>query len=171
MRETQQKIDREKERLAEASNGGYARKQEECERAASAAATAKTEYEEHRNGATALRADSDEAQRKLAEATRPIDTKKKEIAEAENQFRALGREGGSRQNGYHPDMHVLLKAIQNEKSFGSPPVGPIGHHVTLLQPKWSSILESMFGGTLNSFIVSSKRDSDLLTAIMRRVKV
>ncbi|CAG7998256.1 unnamed protein product [Penicillium salamii] len=171
VRETQQKIDREKERLAEASNGGYARKQEECERAASAAATAKTEYEEHRNGATALRADNDEAQRKLAEATRPIDTKKKEIAEAENQLRALGREGGSRQNGYHPDMHVLLKAIQNEKSFGSPPVGPIGHHVTLLQPKWSSILESMFGGTLNSFIVSSKRDSDLLTAIMRRVKV
>ncbi|CAG7927871.1 unnamed protein product [Penicillium olsonii] len=171
VQETEQKINREKERLAEASDGGYARKQDECDKAASAASAAKSEYEEHRNGAPALRSDGEDAERKLAEALRPLDTKKGEIREAENQLRNLNREGGGRQTGYHQNMSLLLKAIQNETTFVNRPVGPIGHHVTLLQPKWSSILESVFGNTLTGFIVSSKRDSDILAAIMRRVNV
>lgn len=171
MQETEQKINSEKERLAEASNGGYARKQEERDQAASAAEAAKKQYEEHRNGAASLKSDVERAQRELAEATKHIHPKRQEISEAETQLRNLTREGGATQTGYHPNMSNLLKAIQNEKSFSSPPVGPIGNHVTLLQPKWSSILERMFGATLTGFIVSSKRDSNILDAIMRRVSV
>ncbi|CAI7591483.1 unnamed protein product [Penicillium bialowiezense] len=171
VQQTEQKINDEKARLADASNGGYARKQAECEEAASAASLAGNKLEEHRNGAAGLRSDHDKVQKELAEAMRPIEPKKGEIREAENQLRNLNREGGARQTGYHPNLPNLLKAIQHETSFGSRPVGPIGHHVTLLQPKWSSILESMFGGSLTGFIVSSKRDSDLLLSIMRRVNV
>ena len=63
---------------------------------------------------------------------------------------------------------MLLKAIQQEKSFTQTPVGPVGHHVSLLQPKWSSILETSFGTTLNSFIVTSKKDMNILSSIMKR---
>jgi len=169
--DTQQKINSEKERLAEVSNGSYARKQEECEQAVNDASTAQKAYEEHRNGAAGLRSEAESAERELSEASHPVDQKKLEIEQAENQLRNLNREGGARQTGYHANMAALIKAIQQERSFQSPPVGPIGNHVTLLKPKWSSVLERMFGGTLTGFIVSSKRDSNTLLSIMRRVKV
>ena len=88
--------------------------------------------------------------------------RKQELDQAENRLQTLTREGGARQSGFHPKMPTLLRAIQQEQSFESRPVGPIGHHVTLLQPKWSSILESSFGGTLGSFIVTSKGDMNIL---------
>lgn len=152
------------------SEGGYARKQDECEKAANEAAAAQKQYEEHRQGAGGLREDAEAAQKDLMEAKGPLEQKIREIEQAEKQLGNLTREGGSRQSGFHVKMPVLLKAIQQEQAFESRPVGPIGHHVTLLKPKWSSILERMFGGTLTSFIVSSKRDMNLLSNIMRRVQ-
>jgi chromosome segregation ATPase len=163
-------VDAENQRLADASDGGYARKQAECEQAANDASAAKREYEEHRQGAARLREDAEAAERDFTEAKGPLEQKKREIAQAENQLRNLTREGGSRQSGFHARMPALLKAIQQEQSWESRPVGPIGHHVTLLEPKWSSILERVFGGTLASFIVSSKNDMKLLFDIMRRVQ-
>ncbi|CAG7998505.1 unnamed protein product [Penicillium nalgiovense] len=170
IQKTQQKVDAENQRLADASDGGYARKQAECEQAANDASAAKREYEEHRQGAARLREDAEAAERDFTEAKGPLEQKKREIGQAENQLRNLTREGGSRQSGFHAKMPALLKAIQQEQSWESRPVGPIGHHVTLLEPKWSSILERVFGGTLASFIVSSKNDMKLLFDIMRRVQ-
>jgi chromosome segregation ATPase len=152
------------------SGGGYARKQAECEQAANNASAAKKEYEEHRQGAARLREDIENAEADLTEAKAPLEQKKREIGQAENQLRNLTKEGGSRQSGFNVKMPALLKAIQQEQSWESPPVGPIGHHVTLLEPKWSAILERVFGGTLSSFIVSSKNDMKLLFDIMRRVQ-
>ncbi|KAJ5119573.1 hypothetical protein N7448_010242 [Penicillium atrosanguineum] len=115
--ETQQKMDDENRRLAEVSDGGYARRQEECRRQT---------------------AGSDE-------------------------------EDGHRRDGFPDRMPALLKAIQQEGSFTSKPIGPIGAHITLLKPKWSSILENSFGGTLSSFIVSNKRDMSILSSLMVKV--
>lgn len=152
------------------SDGGYARKQDECEQAANDASAAQREYEEHRQGAARLREDLDTAERDLQEAKGPLEQKEREITQAENQLQNLAKEGGSRQSGFNVRMPALLKAIGQEKSWESTPVGPIGHHVTLLEPKWSSILERVFGGTLASFIVSSKNDMKLLFDIMRRAQ-
>ncbi|KAL3446823.1 hypothetical protein BJX65DRAFT_110411 [Aspergillus insuetus] len=66
-------------------------------------------------------------------------------------------------------MPALLRAIQQEQSFTERPIGPIGNFVTLLKPEWSSVLESSFGATLNSFIVTSKGDQSTLSKIMHRV--
>lgn len=95
--------------------------------------------------------------------------KKGHLEQAENRLRTLKRDGGPKQSGFHEKTPMLLKAIQNEPSFSRPPVGPIGHHVSLLQPKWSSILENSFGGSLGAFIVTSKRDMDKLLNVMQRV--
>ncbi|KAJ5593003.1 hypothetical protein N7537_009907 [Penicillium hordei] len=170
IQETQQKVDDENQRLADVSDGGYARKQEECEQAANDASAAQREYEEHRQDAARLREDVETAERNFTEAKGPLEQKKNEISQAEQQLGNLTREGGSRQSGFNFKMPALLKAIEEEKSWESAPVGPIGYHVTLLEPKWSSILERVFGGTLASFIVSSKNDMKLLFDIMRRVQ-
>jgi chromosome segregation ATPase len=168
--DTQQKIDDENRRLADVSNGGYAQKQDECEKAANDAAAAQKEYNEHREGATGLREATELAQTKATEAAAPLGRKEREIGQAEDQLRNLMREGGSRQSGFNAKITELVKAIQQEGSFESPPVGPIGHHVTLLKPKWSSIVERLFGATLTSFIVSSKKDMQLLSNIMRGIR-
>lgn len=152
------------------SGGGYARKQDECEQAANDASAAQKEYEEHRQGTARLRENVETAERDLTEANGPLEQKNREIDQAENQLENLTKEGGSRQSGFNFKMPALLKAIQQEQSWEARPVGPIGHHVTLLEPKWSSILERVFGGTLAGFIVSSKNDMKLLFDIMRRVQ-
>ncbi|KAJ5124646.1 uncharacterized protein N7515_008471 [Penicillium bovifimosum] len=170
IRDTQQKIDDENQRLADASDGGYARKQDECEKAANDATAAQKEYDEHRAGAAGLQEAIDRAQTKVTEAAAPLGRKESEIGQAEDQLRNLMKEGGSRRSGFNSKIPELLRAIQQERSFESPPVGPIGHHVTLLKPKWSSIVERMFGATLTSFIVSSKKDMQLLSRIMREIR-
>lgn len=169
IQETQQKIDDENRRLAEVSDGGYARKQEECEQAARRATDARNEYEQHEQDTSRLQEDVKSASREVEAKGKVVDAKGKDITQAENRLRILAREDGQRQSGFPDKMPQLLRAIQQEKSFTSRPIGPIGNHVTLLKPKWSSILESSFGTTLSSFIVTCKRDMNILSNIMGRV--
>ena len=159
----------EERRLAEVSDGGYARKQEECEQAANRAAAARKEYEGHQPGAASLQEDVKTAGKEMESAKKQCDSKKNDIGQAENRLRTLTREDGQRHTGFPDKMPALLRAIQQEKSFTSQPVGPIGDHITLLKPKWSSILENSFGATLSSFIVSCKRDMNILSNLMGKV--
>jgi chromosome segregation ATPase len=164
-------IEKERKRLAEISDGGFARKQEEFEQARHDASAARTAHEEHRNNAAAIRSKIEIAERELAEARHPVQIKEGEIAQAENLLRELSKDGGGRQTGMPHSMGALIKAIQQERRFQSAPVGPIANYVTLLKPKWSSILERMFGASLTGFIVTTKQDSNILLDIMRRLRV
>lgn len=80
----------------------------------------------------------------------------------------LSKDQGQWMAAYHPDLSKLLRAIDNERRFSNRPVGPLGRHVRLLKPEWSSILERSFGGALNAFVVTTKQDQTLLSEIMRR---
>ena len=71
--------------------------------------------------------------------------------------------------GFPDKMPILLREIGRENSFSQKPIGPVGNHVRLLKPEWSSQLEKAFGATLTSFIVTSKRDMEILSRIMKRV--
>lgn len=166
---TQRMIDEENQRLADLSGGSYTRKQEELEEARADAADARTRYEEHQRTTGRLRLELDVARKEVDSAAAPIDGMKADIEQAEILLRSLNKEGGPRISGFHKQMPSLLKAVQQERAFAERPVGPIGHHVTLLKPEWSSILESSLGTTLNSFIVTSKRDMNILSQIMHKV--
>jgi len=48
-----------------------------------------------------------------------------EIEQAETLLRSMRKEGGAQDAGFHERMPMLLRAIQQEKSFNSLPVGPI----------------------------------------------
>lgn len=169
MQKTRQDMDDERQRLAEVNDGGFARKQEECEQAASRAAAARAEHEQHEQSASRLQEDVKIAKKEFESKGKIVDAKKRDVTEAETRLRTLAREDGQRQSGFHDKMPQLLRAIQQEKSFSSKPIGPVGSHITLLEPKWSSILENTFGGALSSFIVTCKRDQNLLSSIMARV--
>lgn len=88
--------------------------------------------------------------------------------QCEAQLARLMQDKGQKQGAYKPSMHRLLSAIQNDSGFREKPVGPMGNHVRLLKPLWSNILEKSFGGTLETFIVTSKPDQLLLLRLMQQ---
>ncbi|KAJ5864325.1 RecF/RecN/SMC [Penicillium soppii] len=111
------KIDSEKQRLAEVSNGGYARKENEWEQAVKDASMAKDTYNEHRNGAAGLHSEAEVAERQDSEAWQPIELKNKEIEQAKSQLENLNRQGGEMRTGRHPKIPTLLREIQKERHF------------------------------------------------------
>lgn len=167
--ETQQKISEESQRLTDVSGGSYIRQQEQFENAQSEANESRRKYEELQQDTGRLRQELERAEKETKSAEAPIGDKKSDVGQAERLLQNLTREGGVKHSGYHERMPMLLRAIQQERSFTKPPVGPTGNHVTLLKPKWSSILETSFGTTLSSFIVTSKKDMNILSSIMQRV--
>ncbi|PWY65038.1 DNA repair protein Rad18 [Aspergillus heteromorphus CBS 117.55] len=166
---TQQNIDKENRRLAEISGGSYSRKQAELEQAKAEAAQFRTQYEEHEKYASCLDQDIDKAEKEVKLAAVPLAKLKADVEEAESSLLNMNRKGGPRSSGFHENMPVLLNKIEKEQSFSRRPVGPIGHYVRLLKPEWSSILENSFGATLNSFIVASINDRDIISEIMNKV--
>ncbi|KAJ5397239.1 hypothetical protein N7509_005352 [Penicillium cosmopolitanum] len=169
MNEAQKNIDDENRRLAEMNDGSYARKQEECEQADRDAAEAKEKLEQHNEGESALKANIAKAEKDVQVAKTNYDNKKNDVQQAEDRLHSLRREDGQRRNGFHDKMPSLLRAIEKEDRFASRPIGPMGHHVTLLNQKWASILEVTLGGTLSAFLVSSKGDMNILSGLMRQV--
>ncbi|GMG41186.1 unnamed protein product [Aspergillus oryzae var. brunneus] len=167
--ETQQKIEEENQRLVNLSGGSYTRKQEQLERAKVEAAHASTQYVEHQRNADRLYRDLEVAGKEVESLAVPLNRTKADVEQAEKLLWSLSKEGGPKNTGFHDKMPSLLRTIQQEEGFTEKPVGPIGRHVTLLKPEWSSILENSFGTTLNSFVVTSKRDMEILSRIMRNV--
>ncbi|KAL4882319.1 P-loop containing nucleoside triphosphate hydrolase protein [Aspergillus karnatakaensis] len=167
--EIQQKINQETQRLADLHGGGYARRLEELEQAKQEVLDARRLNEEHRQNANRIYDDIKDAEKRQSTAAFPVGQAKRDVEEAESQLKNLSKGTGARSSGLPDRMPILLRAIQQEQSFTEQPVGPIGNFVTLLKPEWSSVLESSFGATLNSFIVTSKKDQTVLSGIMQRV--
>lgn len=133
------------------------------------AAETRNRYDLHRQDADRVHENCRAAEKDFNDTKGPIAAKKTDIEKSEERLRGLTRDRGEQRGGFHDRMPMLLRAIQQETSFGRRPVGPVGNHVRLLKPEWSSILETSFGSTLGSFMVTSKRDQSLLSNIMKRV--
>lgn len=87
----------------------------------------------------------------------------------EDHLNGLVRDRGQQQGAYKPSMPRLITAIRQDEGFLEKPIGPLGNHIRLLKPLWSSILEKSFGGALETFIVTSKRDQSKLSALMQKL--
>ena len=98
----------------------------------------------------------------------PIKAQRREIKEKETRFSSLMRDQGQQQQSVSANMARLLSAIRQDKNFLQKPLGPLGNHVRLLKPVWSSVLEKSFGGSLDAFIVTSKQDQNRLSDHMHR---
>ncbi|KAI9878468.1 MAG: Structural maintenance of chromosomes protein 6 [Pleopsidium flavum] len=164
-----QDIAEEQKKLAEADGGIHNRRLAEIEEKKEALSKAKDRYNQHFNSISGLEEDKKLAQNEHAAANGPIEQKRIEVQQCENQLQRLMRDRGQQQGSYHENMPRLIRAIQQDDRFREQPVGPIGNHVRLLKPVWSNILERSFGATLNSFIVTSKQDQGCLSNLMQRL--
>ncbi|PIG83440.1 DNA repair protein Rad18 [Aspergillus arachidicola] len=151
--ETQQKIEEENQRLVDLSGGSYTRKQEQLERAKAEAAYASTQYEEHQRNADRLYRDLEVAGKEVESLAAPLSRTKADVEQAEKLLWSLSKEGGPKNSGFHDKTPSLLRAIQQEEA----------------SPKSLSVPSNSFGTTLNSFVVTSKRDMEILSRIMRNV--
>ncbi|PGH01414.1 hypothetical protein GX51_05221 [Blastomyces parvus] len=168
--ETQQKIEEEKQRLEDLDGGNHARRLAELEERKSQAQEAHNRYNAHRKDVDRLQEDLNKAEREFQGMREPVNKQRSQVEQAESRLRSLTRDKGQQQNGFHEKMPMLLRAIEQEQhKFSRKPVGPLGNHIRLLKPKWSGVLESALGGNLAGFVVTTKSDSNTLSAIMKRV--
>lgn len=160
----------ETRRLAEMSDGGYSRRQEEWEQAKSRAASASEELKSHRERIGDLQETLRKSESEEKSAQEKVDAKRHDHSQEEARLRKLQSDNGQRRGAFHDKLPALLSALAREqRSFSEPPVGPVGHYVTLIHHKWSSIVEQCLGATLSSFIVTTQKDQITLSRIMQRV--
>ncbi|KAH0562577.1 hypothetical protein GP486_002744 [Trichoglossum hirsutum] len=158
----------ETQRLEDANGGNHVRRVAEIEAAKKQVVDIRHEYDRQSSLTADLVEDVRIAEEELRRSNAPIDAKEREISGCNDVIRSLKRDQGQHISAFHPNMSRLLHAIGGEQRFREKPVGPIGNHIRLLKPAWSSILERSFGATLTSFVVTSKSDQDLLTHLMKR---
>lgn len=162
-------IEDENRRLRELDGGSHARRLTEIEEKKIDAANARTGLNEHEGSLNQLRERKRHAEEEAEKAKVPISMKKGDIRDCEDRLNGLIRDRGQQQAAYLPSLPRLLAAIQQDRGFRRPPIGPLGKSVRLLKPQWSSILEKSFGGMLNSFVVTCKDDQQRLASLMRQV--
>jgi len=125
--------------------------------------------EENELDKSALDATLADASRKAQQKLEDVDGPKQRAQAAETRLRGLQSKEDQQMAAFHPQLSNLLRAINNEPGFRTKPVGPMAMHIRLLQPEWSSVIESWFATALDAFVVTNKQDQTLLTQLMRRV--
>ncbi|KAL8856923.1 MAG: hypothetical protein Q9178_006512 [Gyalolechia marmorata] len=158
----------EHRRLEEINGGSNARRLVELDEKRSQAADARNRMDEHENGLPHLEDERRRASGDLEKSKAPILVKREEVRKCEERLEKLIRDKGKQEGAYHASLPQLLRAIREDGGFQQKPVGPIGYHVRLKKPSWSSILEKSFGAMLNTFIVTSKSDQTRLSQLMGR---
>ena len=164
----QQDIDDEKTRLAERDGAGGAARQSAREDAKTRVDELVSEQQEHESSREALITTEIQAQQDFSDKTKAKSDQENECKKQQDTLQRLRDQRHGQMNSFNPKMPALLQAIKREARFAEPPVGPLGMHIRLLKPEWSSILENYFGGTLSSFIVTSTSDRKTLQDLMRR---
>lgn len=163
-------IREEEQRLLEANGGGAARRLRELEAAKSHARQVKENWNGHRAGRQEIEASTRPAQTREAEKKAEKERCQQNVTSQRDKIRELETNRDSQSAGFRRNTDRLEQAIERESRWRRKPIGPVGKHVKLLRPEWSSILERMFGATLSGFIVFSKQDADLLKRLGRQVQ-
>lgn len=67
---------------------------------------------------------------------------------------------------------VITKNLQqNSKRFDKVPIGPVGLHLSITDPKWAKSCETCVGPLLNSYIVHSKEDEVKFFALLKEKEI
>ena len=165
-----QSIEEEMSRLAELDGGGAAARVRALEEAEESVNVARRDEKDHADRRPELQANIRTLAKLLEETEQAKNSQTERVKQQSQILDQMKRNRNSQDLAFHQNMPQLLRAIQQESKFQNRPIGPLGKHVKLLKPEWSSILEKSFGSTMNAFLVSNKHDERLLSDIMRRTK-
>ncbi|KEY64368.1 hypothetical protein S7711_06397 [Stachybotrys chartarum IBT 7711] len=171
IRTCESKIQEEQQRLNESTGSARAEKDAQLSRATAAEARLREQIEHHDQRKPELQNSLAEAEENLKKQQRLKDAKRKEVLSAEQHVKELQKNTGSALDGFDRDIVSIVKAIEGDSGFEHKPLGPLGAHIKLLKPEWSSILEKTFGESLNAFVVRSKRDQSRLSSLIHRANV
>jgi chromosome segregation ATPase len=162
-------IEKEREKLANANDGQHAQKMHDIQDAKDEAKAIQERLDKHKAGIHEL----DQARRRAEAHKESVEPEKcrkeEEVNRCKTTISELEKGSGQWMRGFQQSLSQLLRLINQDTRFREKPVGPLGRHVQLLQPKWSPILEQSFGASLNGFAVTSKNDQSILSELMRRV--
>lgn len=161
-------IQKEEQRLLEIDGGGAARRLKELESAKMFVRQAQEDYEQHKAGRQDIEQTIRNCRNLEKERSEERERRQNDVDTQQQRLNDL-RTNRDRQSGaFAPNTEQLLRAIEKETRWEQKPIGPIGKHVKLKKAEWSSIIERMFGNTLNGFVVCSKRDANLLGELKRK---
>ncbi|KAK5942661.1 Structural maintenance of chromosomes protein 6 [Knufia obscura] len=159
----------EEQRLLEANGGGAARRLLELEAAKSNARQVREDWNGHRAGRQEIEQNIKNAKVRVAENLVERDRCQQNVDSQRDKIREMEANRDNQSTGFRRNTDRLEQAIERESRWQRKPIGPVGKHVKLLRPEWSSILERTFGNTLGGFVAFSKQDMDLLKKLGRQV--
>jgi chromosome segregation ATPase len=135
--------------------------------------------ESKKNELRTLKEEETALQGNIESATQQVATIRAEIDDINGSLRdvqgSLRRLQEQRQNqmttfGGQKVIHLLQIIEQRYREFSTPPIGPIGNHLTLVDASWSLAIELAVGKLLDAFIVANHKDMLLLRQIASRVQ-
>jgi chromosome segregation ATPase len=165
----EQEINEEESRLSGAEGPAQAERLQRLEELKEAVVEVEQEIQDHLAQKAALRAAMDEAHGNLHDAKKPIEEASSALERSSGLVTRLQRDHGNKFAPFRQNMANLVRAVNDETRWRKKPVGPMGLHVKLLKPEWSSQIEKTFGGVLDSFVCTNKEDQTLLSQIMKRI--
>lgn len=162
-------ISAEDERLSNAEGPQHAERLRRLERLKEAVGDVEQRAADHLSQKAPLSAARDEAAATLEQSRPPMLEQSRELERVQGLIARLQRDVGNKFAPFRQNMIQLVKAVDNETRWRKKPVGPMGLHVKLKEQKWSSQIETTFGGVLDSFVCTNKDDQVILSQIMKRV--
>ncbi|KAI9652456.1 MAG: Structural maintenance of chromosomes protein 6 [Alyxoria varia] len=166
----QQAIDDEMQRLEEVNGGAEPAKRAEIVQHSDQMKALKEEQTRLRDEVPDLekqKSGFDEQAKRIGAAEHH---KKNELSDAKRMLQALQQDQGNQNKAFPPSLPKLRDAIERDGRFKDKPVGPMGLHVRLLKPQWSSVIEKTFGGSLDYFVVTSAHDQKILKDLMDKTR-
>jgi chromosome segregation ATPase len=168
-RRLEEEISEEETRLSGAEGPAQAERLRRLEELKEAVEEVEQKIQDHLTQKAALVAAKEEAAGNFHAARRPIEEASSVLERSAGLVARLQRDQGNKWAPFRQNMANLVRAVNNETRWRKKPVGPMGLHVKLLKPEWSSVIEKTFGGVLDSFVCTNKEDQTLLSLIMKRM--
>ncbi|KAK3689992.1 hypothetical protein B0T22DRAFT_536776 [Podospora appendiculata] len=161
----------EEKRLEDANGEAHSLKLNELEKAKEHIQQIEGEIESNKAREPELINQLDDSKKALATISDECQAKRNVVNIAQAKIKRLEENRGSLYDGYEAQVPNLLKMIASEKRFENKPIGPLGAHVQMSKPEWSSILETTLGKNLNAFLVTSTNDQKLLNSLIKRAGI
>jgi len=171
VRELEGSVNEERQRLEDANGDAASETQARLQKARLLDEDLSQQIDQAGPRASDLENQHTEAKRAAEEKAMDLRRRQGEVQAVEGRLRDLRRSHGSPWDAYERDLPKLVEMIGREGGFAEKPIGPIGTHITVLKPAWSSMVEKTLGGLLSGFIVTSKRDQQRLQGFMRRLHI
>lgn len=70
-------------------------------------------------------------------------------------------------SAYGNNMKALRESIDRSRWYGEKPVGPLGAYVSLVEPGWRTLLQTILGSMMTAFAITDGRDRNSLRKLLQ----